>query len=273
LHSLLIEHAAAMGIRFAWGTDVTALDAIRARWIVGADGGLSRVRQWADLEASTRHSVRFGFRRHYRMAPWSEYMEIHWSPRGQLYITPVGPEELCVVLISSDPHYRLEAALPQFPKVAARLAEAAWDGSERGGASVTRRLRSVSRGNVALIGDASGSVDAVTGEGLCLLFQQAAALASALAAGDLALYRKEHRRIGRRPAFMADFMLLLDGRDRFRKRVLRAFAAQPELFGGMLAAHVGRSTSAAFAANSLALGWRMLRGPAFHDAATNGRPH
>ena len=77
--------------------------------------------------------------------------------------------------------------------------------------------------------------------------------------GFLALYQKEHRRIGRRPAFMADFMLLLDGRDRFRARVLRAFARQPELFRGILAAHVGRSTPAAFAANSLALSWRMLR--------------
>lgn len=268
LHRVLIEHAAALGVHFAWGTQVTAIDGaavsvggrtVRARWIIGADGGQSRVRRWANLEASARHSLRFGFRRHYRIAPWSEYMEIHWGACGQLYITPVGPEELCVVLISRDPQCRLEDALPLFPDLAGQLAKAPWAGSERGGASVTRRLRSVYRGNVALIGDASGSVDAVTGEGLCLLFQQASALARAVLAGDLALYQKEHRRIAWRPAFMADFMLLLDGRDRFRARVLRAFAAQPELFRRMLAAHVGRSTPTAFAANSAALGWRMLR--------------
>ena len=186
-------------------------------------------------------------------------MEIHWGARGQLYITPVAPEELCVVLISRDPHYRLEHALPHFPEVASRLANAPCSGGERGGASVTRRLRSVYRGNVALIGDASGSVDAVTGEGLCLLFQQAAALAEALAAGDLGSYQKEHRRIGRRPAFMSDFLLLLDGRDRFRRSILRAFAAQPQLFRGMLAAHVGRSTASAFVSHTIALGWRLLR--------------
>jgi 2-polyprenyl-6-methoxyphenol hydroxylase-like FAD-dependent oxidoreductase len=268
LHRLLIEQACALGIHFAWGTSVTAIHrdtvtvddrTVRVRWIIGADGGQSRVREWANLEASTRNSVRFGFRRHFRIPPWSEYMEIHWSPRGQLYITPVSAEELCVVWISGHPHDRLEEALLLFPEVAAQLAGAIWAGSERGGASVTRHLRSVCRGNVSLIGDASGSVDAVTGEGLCLLFQQAAALARALEAGDLALYQKEHRRIARRPTFMADFMLLLDGRDRFRARVFRAFAAQPELFAGMLAAHVGRSTPAAFVSNSLALGWRMLR--------------
>jgi menaquinone-9 beta-reductase len=269
LHRVLIKHATALGVHLAWGTSVTAIDGdavavegrtVRARWIIGADGGQSRVRRWANLEASAHNSLRFGFRRHYRMAPWSEYMEIHWSSYGQLYITPVAPEELCVVLISRDPQCRLEDALPRFPEVAARLATAAGAGGERGGTSVTRRLRSVYRDNVALIGDASGSVDAVTGEGLCLLFQQAAALARTLAADDLALYQKEHRRIARRPAFMADFMLLLDGRDRFRKRVLQSFAAQPELFRKMLAAHVGQSTAVGFASNSMALGWRMLRG-------------
>ncbi|HTT65414.1 MAG TPA: FAD-dependent monooxygenase [Bryobacteraceae bacterium] len=271
LHRVLIEHAAALGVHFAWGSRVRLIDwetvavngsVVRARWIIGADGGQSRVRNWAKLEATTRSSLRFGFRRHCRMAPWGEHMEIHWSPNGQLYITPTAAEELCVVLISRDPHDRLETALPQFPEAAARLAGATWVGGERGGASVTRRLRSVYRNNVALIGDASGSVDAITGEGLCLLFQQAAAMGTALAAGDLALYQREHRRIGRRPAVMSDFMLLLDGAGRncLRARVLRAFAAQPELFRRMLEMHVGRWTPAAFAANSLALGWRMLRG-------------
>jgi len=267
LHRILVDQAAALGVRFAWGTSVTSIGGLATpRWIIGADGGQSRVRQWANLEASTRNSVRFGFRRHYRIAPWSDYMEIHWGTRGQLYITPIDAQELCVVLISSDPHYRLEDALPQFPEVASRLAESTATGRERGGASVTRRLRSVYRGNVALIGDASGSVDAVTGEGLCLLFQQAAALARALVAGDLALYQKEHRRIGWRPAFMGDFMLLLDGRDRFRSRVLRAFAAQPELFREMLAAHVERRTLPVLT-NTLALGWSLYRPATIYRAA------
>ena len=38
----------------------------------------------------------------------------------------------------------------------------------------------MSRGNVALIGDASGTVDAITGEGLCLAFSQAMVLAECL---------------------------------------------------------------------------------------------
>jgi flavin-dependent dehydrogenase len=111
---------------------------------------------------------------------------------------------------------------------------------------------------VALGGDASGSVDAITGEGLCLLFQQAAALAAALEAGDLSLYQAEHRRIGKRPEFMAALMLMLDGRGRLRRRSMRAFEGHPRLFARTLAMHVGELSPFDSWTNGLALGWRML---------------
>ena len=165
-----------------------------------------------------------------------------------------------MVLIGRNPHMRLDDALPQFPDVVRRLAGAANRAAppERGGVSVSRRLKSVYRGNVALVGDASGSVDAITGEGLCLLFQQAVALAEALEAGDLARYQAAHRRIGRRSEFMADLMLLLDGQSRLRSRAIRALAGHPALFGRLLAMHIGEISPKDFLTNSLALGWRML---------------
>jgi flavin-dependent dehydrogenase len=267
LHGMMVDRAAALGVRMLWGARVTGITGegviadgrlVRARWIVGADGGRSPVRRWAGLDACRRDSRRFGFRRHYRTAPWSEFMEIHWSDGGQLYITPVGAEEVCVVLISRDPHLRLDEALTQFPDAARRLCDAESTTLERGGVSASRRLKSVCRGRVALVGDASGSVDAITGEGLCLLFQQAVALAGALQAGDLALYQAEHRRIGKRPELMAALMLLLDRRGRLRRRAMRAFEGHPRLFAGMLAMHVGELSPFDSFTNGLALGWRML---------------
>ena len=267
LHRLMVDRAIDAGVRLAWGVRVSGITAegvladdrlVRARWIAGADGGNSPVRRWAGLDACHHQSRRFGFRRHYAVAPWSEYMEIHWGDGCQLYITPVAPTEVCVVLISSDHRLRLENALPGFPEVERRLSAAVPTNLERGGVTASRRLKAVYRGNVALVGDSSGSVDAITGEGLCLLFQQSVALAAALEAGDLGLYQAQHRRIGRRPEFLAGLMLLLDQRRGLRSRVIRAMAGRPNLFAGMLATHVGELSTADFLANGLALGWRML---------------
>jgi flavin-dependent dehydrogenase len=185
-------------------------------------------------------------------------MEIHWGDGCQLYITPVATNEICVVLISSDHRLRLEDALPGFGEVERRLSAAAPTNLERGGVTASRRLKAVYCGNVALVGDASGSIDAITGEGLCLLFQQSVALAAALEAGDLGLYQAEHRRIGRRPEFLGGMMLLLDQRRRLRSRVIRAMALRPKLFADMLAMHVGELSTTDFLSNGLALGWRML---------------
>jgi flavin-dependent dehydrogenase len=129
---------------------------------------------------------------------------------------------------------------------------------ERGGITVTRRLKVVTRGNLALVGDASGSVDAITGDGICLLFQQSLVLAEAIEAGDLSIYQAAHRKIGRRPAMMSDLMLLLDRSRHLRRRAIGAMAAEPRLFERMLALHVGELPLPAALASGVALGWKMI---------------
>src|SRR3989442_1783431 len=123
LHRLMMDRAAEAGVRLAWGTRITGVSPggvqangslVRARWIVGADGGDSKVRRWAGLDAGHRHSYRFAYRRHYRIGPWSEFTEIYWGDGCQLYITPIASDELCVVLISRDPRLRLDDSLPRF---------------------------------------------------------------------------------------------------------------------------------------------------------------
>ena len=93
--------------------------------------------------------------------------------REQLYVTPLGDDEVGVALLTSMRGRRLSDALPDFPAVANRLAGAARTSSMRGAVTRTRSLREVIRGNVAVLGDASGSVDAVTGEGLLSALRQA----------------------------------------------------------------------------------------------------
>lgn len=266
LHPLLVEAAANAGVRMLWGVSVAGIDehtvrmplgSMSARWIAGADGGQSMVRRWAGLSGVRHESHRFGFRIHYRVAPWSEYMEIHWSEGCQFYITPVSAGEICVVLMSRDPHLRIAEALPRFPAVYDRLHEMRTSSPERGSFAATRRLKKVARGHIALLGDASGTVDAITGEGLCLAFQQSLALAAALEAGDLSRYEAEHARLARRPVLMASFMLTMDRSSWLRRRALGALSARPELFANLLAAHVGRLNLAQFAATAATLGWEI----------------
>jgi flavin-dependent dehydrogenase len=109
-----------------------------------------------------------------------------------------------------------------------------------------------------LIGDASGGVDAITGEGLCLAFKQAQILADCLASGKLAAYPSGHRCLAKRPALMARLMLLLEHRPWLRRRVMHAFSAEPMLFARLLATHVGATSSIDFAANGLSLSWKLL---------------
>jgi flavin-dependent dehydrogenase len=268
LHQALIDRAEETGATLLWGTRVTGLTgagvmldggAVACRWVVGADGENSRVRDWAALDSVRSASSRFGFRRHYRIAPWTDCVEIYWGSGCQIYVTPISREEICVVAISRDSHLRLDAVLPMFPELFLRLRSAPVTASERGAVSATRRLAGVYRGRVALVGDASGSVDAITGEGLRLGFEQSLALAAALADGDLTTYAAAHRRLARRPAFMAALMLSMDRSAWLRRRALRALCSEPRIFATQLAMHVGAATTTDFIRRSmLPLGRHIL---------------
>ncbi len=267
LHRVMVERAEQLGADLLWRTTVTGISLkgvhlgrhlVEARWIVGADGSNSRVRRWAGLDAGSRPRLRYAFRRHYRVAPWTDRMEVYWGENCQAYATAVSREQVCVALASRDRELRIEEGLQALPELRGRLRGAETVSAERGAITGNRTFKRVWRGNVALIGDASGTVDAITGEGLGLAFSQAVALAECFETGDLARYQVQHRRLARRPLGMARLMLTLDGRPWLQRRALQVFQKRPAIFRRLLELHVGAVSPLHLAWDGLTLGWGLL---------------
>jgi flavin-dependent dehydrogenase len=269
LHSVLTAKAESLGVHLAWGTRVEAVrqgevvaggKTYQSRYIVCADGQNSSLRQRIGLGAGHVYRRRFGFRSHYRLPPFSPYVEVHWANCGQVYLTPVGAGEICVVLITHDQHLRLDAALPAFPELQARLRGLAPSDRSTGGVSITRKLKAVTIGRIALLGDSSGSADAITGDGLSLVFQQATALADAMLAGDLRGYQQKHQSISRLPRNMGELMLIMDDYPWLRRRIFHGFNKSPEMFGKLLAMHTQTISPLQLGVKDcLAFSWSVLR--------------
>jgi menaquinone-9 beta-reductase len=272
LHERLVARAEECGVQFLWKTTVTGIISgigagnvqlpernIRATWIVGADGQGSRVRRWVGLESARRVRQRYASRRHFRLKPWSSRMEIHWAGKTQAYVTPIGEEEVCVVVMAETAaHGLFKSELHEMPALREKLVGALLSSRERGAVTAMRTLRHVQKNNVTLLGDASGGVDAITGDGLRLAFRQALALADAMAANDLTQYQRAHRKLACRPMLMGNLMLWLGRNPRIRARVLRAMHDNPELFARLLATHAGDGNSAQLLATGTQLGLRLL---------------
>jgi menaquinone-9 beta-reductase len=274
LHQALVRRAEEDGVRLLWGTGARGLapapdggyagvetdqGLIPARWIVGADGLLSRVRRWAGLESGPGPIRRFGVRRHYLIRSWTDCVEVHWGPGCEAYVTPVGPDLLGVAMIWSGEKTGFDSLLERFPALRERLAGASIASRDRGAGPLHQRVRGVRRANLALVGDAAGYLDAITGEGLAVALHQSAALIAALRQGSLAGYAAASRRIHRLPDAMTSLMLALERRPRMRARAIRALAAEPALFSLLLGIH-GRLLPARSLGidGALRLAWRLV---------------
>jgi Dehydrogenases (flavoproteins) len=268
LHRILQEHAEALGVDTMWGVRVSGIregavlvngESVTCRWIVGADGQNSQIRKWAGLARGKLSGRRIGMRQHFKLKAWSDFVEVHWGALGQAYVTPISPDEICVAMTSKRRFPSFDIGLEQFPQLSQRLMGAAGASRPRGAVTINRRLRRVAIGNIALIGEASGSVDAITGEGLAMAFRQALALGVALAQEDLSTYQAAHRQIARLPESMARAMLLMDRSSWLRARTLRAFEKKPRLFEQMLSMHVGKRLQVPFGADRFVdLAWNVL---------------
>jgi flavin-dependent dehydrogenase len=256
----MVARARALGVELRYGCAVRswhregrgeiALDTdagpLRARLLVGADGLRSRVRREAGLAGRAGAGRRFGIRRHFRVAPWSPFVEVHWHHRAEAYVTPVGPDRVGVALLWDGSGGGFADLLGRFPALRERLEGATVETDARGAGPFEQRVRRRYTAGVALVGDAAGYLDALTGEGLTLAFHAAEALAETVARGrHLRDYEAAYRRLSRTYYRATGLLLHVARRPWLRRRVVRALARDPRLFDRLLAVSTGEPARAA----------------------------
>ncbi len=247
LHQLLLDRAASLGVRFHWENTVRrsqpTAKSHRPHKLTDPSRSLPHRRRRSPVP---RRSPGRTHRCHHPLPPHRPSPTLHRRSVEQTSSKSTGATTAGLrhpQLVQRGLH-RLHSPQknPQapgtpsatFPALATPLASAQISEAPRGSITLGRTLHRVASCNIALIGDASGSVDAVTGEGLALGFRQAEAL-------GLCPQRQQPRRLPARSSphptasyLMSRSLLLMDRSPRLRDRTLKIFARNPSLFQRLL---------------------------------------
>jgi menaquinone-9 beta-reductase len=238
LSEALLARANEVGVHLEQGRPIASKEALPARFVIAADGLHSRLRTEAGLDLAARgHPRRYGLRAHFAMAPWTDHVEVFFSNAVEAYVTPVGDNEVGVAFLwneeAVDARGGFAALLAHFPALQARLTTQ----SSRviGQGPLEQRASKVVAANFALVGDAAGYVDAITGEGLSLALQTAAVLVEEVATkrtGLMRHYARTHARMFATYALVARALLFLAARPALRRFMVSSLP--PSLFARLL---------------------------------------
>jgi flavin-dependent dehydrogenase len=186
---------------------------------------------------------RYGLRRHYRVVPWTDLVEVYWAAGAEAYVTPVSADVVGVGLLFARPERNgtrpgagdgFAARLAAFPALAERLGDAAPASAVRGAGPLRQDVRRRVYGRVLLVGDASGYLDALTGEGLGVGLAQAEVLARCLAAGRPADYERAWRRVSRPAWRLTAGLLWSRNQPLLAPRIVPAAQYLPWLFSALV---------------------------------------
>ena len=264
---VLLEHARAAGARVVEGLRMRALlrsgdgavigfegsdregrpARVRARWTVGADGVRSRVARELGARREDPTLQRIAFTTRYRGAQHDDLAQAHFFDQGYFALAPVARDVVSVNLVLFMDEFdrerlprdeAFESWLARTPSFAERLAGAERIDPLRGVGPMAAHTSEQAFDGAALVGDAAGYVDPITGEGIYFALQGAALLARCLldARGDARAERRalEPYLAGRRRHIAPRARLcrrLLDGlrRPRLARAAFALVQARPGL--------------------------------------------
>lgn len=212
------------------GTSSESPASLHGSWLLACDGLHSDVRRLLGLAQPVTAARRFGLVRHFRIEPWSEFVEVHWTPTAEIYVTPVATDEVGIAVLGGR-GIDYSAVIAQAPAVRRRLASAEPVGTMRGAGPLLQRTNQRTRGRVLLVGDAAGYVDALTGEGIRLGLAQAQAAVAAAVAEHPADYEHAWYRLTRNYRLLTSALVGAADRPVLRRRIVPLATRLPRVYG------------------------------------------
>lgn len=232
LHAAMVDRALSLGVKLerlsvrevrqdAHGVEAQG---IRARWLIAADGLHSPVRRALGIPAVAGSPRRYGVRWHLGTRRWSDFVEVHWSPFGEAYVTPVADDVVGVAILTSH-----RPDLAWFPLLASHLGSTPI-GRARGSGPLRQVVARRVAGRVLLVGDASGYEDALTGEGISLAVKQAGAAIAAIRSGRPESYERQWFSLTRKYRLLTRGLVLATTPRLGRRAIVPVSALLPGVF-------------------------------------------
>ena len=258
----VIEGTRVVGVHRAGDTMIVRLEGetdLSTRLVIGADGLHSQVRKWAGLQRESASRRRWGIRRHFQTAPWSDCVEVYWATGVEAYITPCSPDSVEVAFLWDETRYpavaQFDTFLNLFPTVKEQIGTDEPLDVVRGAGPLRQRTAAPIADGIALIGDAAGYLDAITGEGISLALAQASALCetivepilrsgTVLSQRELAPYARAYTKIVRPYYLMTHATLALSRFPRLADRIIHSLGTQPDVFQRLLSYNMGHTPRA-----------------------------
>ena len=195
LSAVLAEKARAVGVCIAEGQSFESLDRStkwhhRRKPRQALASTFCRCCRWSFITGATPARVgktitlrRYGLRRHFHITPWTQHVEVYVKAVSKRMSRQPAASASASPFVGQRPDRTggvFPSLLARFPALRDQIGNAPPDSTPQGAGPLLRRATQLYDDRVALVGDAAGYVDAITGEGLSLALPCAMSLASVL---------------------------------------------------------------------------------------------
>jgi menaquinone-9 beta-reductase len=229
---------------------------IFGKLVVAADGLHSQLRKASGLDAPPSRRRRLALRQHYKIRPWTNFVEVYLDDKGEAVVTPVSDESVGINFVWEDgviEQPRIPVLKGRFPALIARLGDAPPISSIRGAGPMARAATRRNSDRIVLVGDAAGFVDSISGDGLSIAFNSALMLGKHLpeilklnaTKESMQAYENEARRLYRGYWLVTNGLLMVARHPRARRTIINSLRRHPGIFRELMSGAMRMMISAA----------------------------